>query len=215
MIYPAISSTASRGGFKLIYARSFRPNLAFECIKRASLMERDERQTFLSQLSRYPGLSATVDKNYWFLAGQRRRATESEVKTIDGESAKSVVESSSDDVDDEEEVEISMPGGDFKSKNSMSDAKLRASTKSKTAARENSNDSSSSDSDYDLFRGDFGSPKKKRLRRTSKSTKGSKSDCSDSSDFFEPNSPAVPKRQPTGATAKSARKKFRLRSQKK
>ena len=217
MIYPAISSTASRGGFKLIYARSFRPTLAFECIRRASQLEPDERLTFLRQLSRYRGLSAIVDKNYWFLAGQRKRATESRVKTTDGESVISIVESSTDEAEEEEEVEISTACGDFKSK-----------VKRQTSASEALNVSSSSDSDYGRFRDGFGSTEGqgKRRRRTSKATKNKKSegDSSDSSDFFEPNGKAVTKSLPTAAAASytattkwtvTSRKKFRLGSQKK
>lgn len=207
VIYPAISSTASRGGFKLIYARSFRPNLAFECIKRVSLLESDERLTFLKQLSRYPGLSATVDKNYWFLAAQRRRATESRGKTTDEGSVISIVDSSTEDVGEEGEVEISMPGGDFKSK-------VNRLTRASEAVKDYSS-SSSSDSDYGRFRGRSDSPKakRKRARRTSKTTKKPKGESSESSDFFEPNSPAVAKRLPTAAPALSARRKFRLGSQ--
>ena len=228
MTYPAISSTASKGGFKLIYARSYRPTLAFACIKRASRFEHDERVTFLERLSRYPGLSATVDKNYWFLAGQRQRTSkDSQVKTADGEGAISIVESSTDEVD-EEEVEISTPGGDLKSTVSATDKGTKYKVGRRRRASGGLQDSSSSDSDYGRFGDDFGSAKGRRVkrkRRTSKTTKDG--DNSDSSDFFEPNSQVVTGGPPAGvasgskaayiATTKwtiSSTRKFRLGSQK-
>ena len=214
MIYPAISSTAAKAGFKLIYAKTFRPSLAFDCIRRASLLERDERLAFLGQLSLYSGLSATVNKNYWFLAGQRRHAEERQ-GTTDGDghegSVVSLVESSTDvDADGEEEVEISSiskPSGDFK-----------ADRKTRTSEVFIDDDGSSSDSDYCRFGSDSWPTERKGKRadapKNTKKRKKSKYDSSDSSDFFEPNSQAVAKRSPS-ATVLSTRKKFRLGSQRK
>jgi len=211
VIYPAISSTASRGGFKLVSAKSFCTSLAFECIKMACTLEQEDRLNFLERLSCYPGLKATVSKNFSFLADQRHLYRLE--KTIQGEIVPSIVESSTDE--EQEEVEILTPEGGFKS-----------AVEQRTRASEAIYDGSSSDSDYDLFRGDNdiasaeGEKRKSRWRVTPKTkSRGANSDSSDSSDFFEPNSPTVTKRlSNTTATTKwtvtpvAGRKKFRLGS---
>merc|ERR1719229_2216354 len=211
VIYPAISSTASRGGFKLVSAKSVRHSLAFECIKMACTSEQDDRLNFLERLSCYPGLAATVKQNYSFLAGQQWSLKDRTENTTQREIVSSIVESSTDEEQEEvgwlvesstdeeqEEVEILTPEGDFKS-----------AVEQRTRASEAIYDGSSSDSDYDLFRGDndIGSAegeKRNSRRRVTRKTesRGANSDSDDSSDFFEPNSPKVTKRlsTPTATT---------------
>ena len=211
VIYPAISYTGSEGGFKLVSAKSLCHSLAFECIKMTCTLEQEDRLNFLERLSCYPGLAATVSKNFSFLAGQRHfNCLE---KTIQGEIVPSIVESSTDE--EQEEVEILTPEGGFKS-----------AVEQRTRESEAIYDGSSSDSDYDLFRGDNdiasaeGEKRKSRRRVTPKTqSRGADSASSDSSDFFGPNSPTVTKRlSNTTATTKwtvtpvAGRKKFRLGS---
>ena len=229
MIYPAISSTASRGGFKLVSAKSVRHSLAFECIKMACTSEEDDRLNFLERLSCYPGLAATVKQNYSFLAGQQWSLKDRTENTTQREIVSSIVESSTDEEQEEvgwlvessadeeqKEVGILTPEGGFKS-----------AVEQRTRASEAIYDGSSSDSDYDLFRGDNdigsaeGGEKRNSRRRVTRKTesRGANSESDDSSDFFEPNSPTVTKRLSTPtATTKwtvtrvAGRKKFRLGS---
>jgi len=213
VIYPAISSTAARGGFKLVSAKSFCTSLAFECIKMACAMEQDDRLNFLERLSCYPGLAATVKQNYSFLASQQWSLKDRMEKTTQREIVPSVVASSTDE--EQEEVEILTPEGGFKS-----------AVEQRKRISEAIYDGSSSDSDYDLFRGDNDieiAEGEKRKRRRSVPPKnqsgGANSESDDSSDFFEPDSPTVTKRlSTTTATTKwtvtpvAGRKKFRLGS---
>ena len=213
VIYPAISYTGSRGGFKLVSAKSVRHSLAFECIKMACTSEQDDRLNFLERLSYYPGLAATIKQNYSFLAGQHWSLKDRKEKTTQREIVPSIVEFSTDE--EQDEVEMLIPKTGFKS-----------AVKKRTRVSEAIYDGSSSDSDYDLFRGDNDieiaeGEKRKRRRRVAPKTesRGANSESEDSSDFFEPDSPTVTKRlSTTTATTKwtvtpvAGRKKFRLGS---